>query len=374
MFEILFFLGCFFSTFLLIPKIIGIVRYKNLLDHPNERSSHSEKIPTLGGLAFYITINLSFFFLKAYDTEALVYNLLISFTVLFVFGLKDDLVVLSPYTKLLVQIFSVTFIIIHPSLVVSSLNGFLGIYEIHYSVSTILAGILMVAIINSYNLIDGIDGLAGIVGIVISSAFAYFFYLANEQFYLLLSLGTIACLLSFLRYNLSKRNKIFMGDTGSLLIGFLISVFSLKFLSLTPQEIEMPFKTENTILVLISILVIPFFDTLRVMVIRMANNRGPFLPDRKHIHHILIDYLSLSHLQASLLIGLLNILIASGCFFLSKVVSSDLLITIMIVLAIGLFYIFYRLDFSLSNIKKRLKIKQKLRYMNQTQKKVKTMR
>lgn len=373
MFEILFFLGCFFSTFLLIPKIIGIVRYKNLLDHPNERSSHSEKIPTLGGLAFYITLNLSFFFLKAYDTEALVYNLLISFTVLFVFGLKDDLVVLSPYTKLLVQIFSVTFIIIHPNLVVTSLNGFLGIHEIPYAISTILAGILMVAIINSYNLIDGIDGLAGIVGVVILSAFAYFFHLSNEEFYLYLSIGTIACLLAFLRYNLSVKDKIFMGDTGSLLIGFLISVFTLKFLSFTPEQIVMPFKTENTILVLISILVIPFFDTLRVMVIRMANNRGPFLPDRKHIHHILIDYLSLSHLQASILIGIANILIVVGVFFLGKVIGSEFLSLAMLVLGMGLFYLFYRLDYSLSNIKKRLKIKQKLRYMNQTQKKVKSL-
>jgi len=374
MFEILFFLGCFFSTFLLIPKIIGIVRYKNLLDHPNERSSHSVKVPTLGGLAFYVTLNLSFFFLKAYDTEALVYNLLISFTVLFVFGLKDDLVVLSPYTKLLVQIFAVTFIIIHPNLVITSLNGFLGIYEIPYAISTIFAGILMVAIINSYNLIDGIDGLAGLVGIVISSAFAYLFYLADEQFYFLLSLGIIACLLSFLRYNLSKRNKIFMGDTGSLLIGFLISVFTLKFLSFTPDQIIIPFKSENTILVLISILVIPFFDTLRVMVIRMANNRGPFRPDRKHIHHILIDYLSLSHMQASVLIGIANILIIIGVFLLSKVIDSGILSLIIFSLGITLFYIFYRLDYSLSNIKKRIKIKQKLRYMNQKQKKVKSLR
>jgi len=367
MFEILFFLGCFLSTFLIIPKIIGIVRYKKLLDHPNERSSHTIKIPTLGGLAFYITLNVSFFFLKPYDTEALVYNLLISFTALFVFGLKDDLVILSPYTKLLVQIFSVTFIIIHPDLVVTSLNGFLGIYEIPYTVSTILVGILMVAIINSYNLIDGIDGLAGIVGVVILSFLSYFFYLADDKFYLYLSLGTIACLLAFLRYNLSLKDKIFMGDTGSLLIGFLISVFSLKFLTYSAEQVVLPFKSENTILILISILIIPFFDTLRVVVIRMANNRGPFLPDRKHIHHILIDYLSLSHIQASLLIGILNIFITLGCFFLGKIIGSEFLLIIILFLAIGLFYLFYRLDYSLSNIKKRLKIKQKLRYMNKTQ-------
>lgn len=165
-----------------------------------------------------------------------------------------------------------------------------------------------------------------------------------------------------------------MGDTGSLLIGFLISVFTLKFLSFTPDQIIIPFKSENTILVLISILVIPFFDTLRVMVIRMANNRGPFRPDRKHIHHILIDYLSLSHMQASVLIGIANILIIIGVFLLSKVIDSGILSLIIFSLGITLFYIFYRLDYSLSNIKKRIKIKQKLRYMNQKQKKVKSLR
>ena len=191
---------------------------------------------------------------------------------------------------------------------------------------------LVLAKVNAYNLIDGIDGLAGIAGIVICSSFAVIFYLISEPYFVLISVTTIGLLAAFLRYNFSRgHRKIFMGDAGSLTVGFLIAFLSLKILvrSESPVLLEEGFIPGNRILFVLAILFLPVFDTLRVIVIRLLNGKSPFEADRNHLHHVLLDY-SLSHKQASLLLGAINILIILLFISLSKMLNSIGLTMVML--------------------------------------------
>ena len=360
-YPVLFFVGAYLITFFTIPKIIRLVEYKNLMDSPDTRSSHNIKTPTLGGVSFFYTLIFALFFLKDWSNFDESIYLIPGLTILFIVGLKDDLVVLSPLTKLLAQLISVVFVLINEGFIIHSLNGFFGIYDIPFYVYFCVGAFVMITIINAYNLIDGIDGLAAIVGVVISIIYTAIFYMTKEYFYSLISLTVNGCLMAFLRYNLSEDKKIFMGDTGSLIIGYIISILTLKFLALSPDSIaNLPFILENIPLIAISILIVPLFDTARVFAIRVANKRSPFSSDRSHIHHILIDYFNLSHRQASFIIGGFNILFIYLILILGSTSYNFWLIAVLVVTAVVLAYFFYRYNYSFSNLKWKIRFKRRI--------------
>ena len=360
-YPVFFFVGAYLLTFLTLPKIIGLVEYKKLMDEPNKRSSHIKITPTLGGIAFFYTMILALFFLKDWNTYDESIYIVPGLTVLFITGLKDDLVVLSPFSKLLAQLVAIIFVLSNESFTIYSLNGFFGIHEISIYVYYFIGAFLMLTIINAYNLIDGIDGLAAVVGIVILIIYATIFYMTKEYFYVLISLTLNGCLMAFLRYNLSDDKKIFMGDTGSLIVGFIISILTLKFLALSPNSIrDLPFALENIPLIAISILIVPLFDTARVFTIRVANKKSPFSSDRNHTHHILIDYFNLSHRQASFIIGGFNLLFVYLFIILGSTSYNLWLIVVLVVTSVVLAYFFYRFNYSFSNLKRRIRFKRKI--------------
>ena len=372
-YPILFFAGSYILTFLTIPKIIGLVEYKKLMDEPNKRSSHIKRTPTLGGVAFFYTLIFALFFLRVWcDHDEAIY-LIPGLTILFIIGLKDDLVVLSPYTKLIAQVIAITFIISNESFIIHSLNGFLGIDDIPVYIYYAIAGFIMLTIINAYNLIDGIDGLAAIVGIVILIIYATIFYMTKEYFFLLISLTLNGCLIAFLKFNLSSSSteKIFMGDTGSLIVGFIISILTLKFLALSPEKYDsLPFLIENIPLIAISILIVPLFDTARVFTIRLANKKSPFSADRNHTHHILIDYFKISHQKASFIIGGFNLVFVYLIIILGSASYNFWLVTILVVTVIALGYFFYRFDYSFANIKRKIRFRRKVDIVKEKGKKI----
>ncbi|WP_417359532.1 glycosyltransferase family 4 protein [Galbibacter sp.] len=353
--------GAFLLTFFTIPKIIGVVEYKKLMDSPNHRSSHKKVTPTLGGVAFYYGLILAIFFLKGQDMYDEAIYLVPAITILFIIGLKDDLVVLSPLTKLAAQIIAVSFILASDSFTIHSLHDFLGINEIPYFVYLLIGGFLMITIINAYNLIDGIDGLAAMVGIVILTMYTIIFYLSHEYFYSLLCIALTACLSAFLYYNLSKTKKIFMGDTGSLIVGFMIAMFTLKFLALNPSDYRaLPFHLDSAPLVAMGILIVPLFDTARVFTLRIANKKGPFSPDRNHTHHVLVDYLKLSHRQASCTIAGFNLIFVVILIIMGSASSNLWMIIMLLFTCIALAYLFFRLDYSIPNLKRKVFFKRKI--------------
>lgn len=355
------FIGAFLLTYLTIPKIIGVVEYKRLMDNPNQRSSHIKKTPTLGGIAFFYCLIFALFFIRDRDVFDETMYIIPGLTTLFIVGLKDDLVVLSPGSKLIAQIFAVAFVLANESFIIESLNGFLNIYEIPYFLYLAIAGFLMLTIINSYNLIDGIDGLASVVGIVIMIIYTTIFYLSEEYFFALISITMNACLMAFFGFNISSDKKIFMGDTGSLIVGFIISVLTLKFLALKPESYEgLPFLLENAPLIAISILIVPLFDTARVFTIRIANKKGPFSPDRNHVHHVLIDFWGLSHKQASFIIGCFNLMFVVLFIILGSKAKNLGMVIMLVSVVILLGYIFFRYNYNFSTLKQKIRLKRKM--------------
>lgn len=352
------FIGAFLLTYLTIPKIIRVVEYKRLMDDPNLRSSHQNRTPTLGGVAFFYTLIFAFFFInnRALYDEGI--YIIPGLTILFIIGLKDDLVVLSPGAKLLAQAIAVSFVLVNDSFTIFSLNGFLNIYEIPYYLYIVIGGFMMLTIINSYNLIDGIDGLASIVGIVIMILYTTIFYLSGEYFYALIAITLNACLMAFFGFNISSDKKIFMGDTGSLIVGFVISILTLKFLALKPTAYEeLPFLLENAPLIAISILIVPLFDTARVFAIRIANKKGPFSPDRNHTHHVLIDFWGLSHKQASFIIGCFNLLFVMLFIVLGSTAKNIGMVIMLVSVVVLLGYIFFRYNYNFSTLRQKIKLK-----------------
>jgi hypothetical protein len=182
--------------------------------------------------------------------------------------------------------------------------------------------------INAFNLIDGVDGLAGAVALVVSTAFGVFFLLNGNPLFVLVSFVLIGAILGFLRYNLSDRNKIFMGDAGSMMVGFLLSFQALAFLELNALETAQ-FSVTNGPIMVLAVLSYPILDTVRVFVLRIRDGRSPFSADRNHIHHRLLG-LGMKHKQVTLLLVFVNVFIIEFAFL-----TNDLFIDSQFLLVLG---------------------------------------
>lgn len=325
----------------LLPIVRKIVLNLKLTDEPNERSSHSSIVPAFGGVAFYIGLLLTFFLARDYVEKNITIILITSSTIIFLIGLRDDLKNLSPLKKLVGQIVAISLLLLHSDFVIHSFHGFLGIQELSLFISFPLSIFLLLANINAYNLIDGIDGMASIIGIIIASTFGLMFFYLELYYYVAICVSIISILGAFLRFNFSSKQKLFMGDTGSLLIGLILGALSLKLLSLSYESNAFIGISRKEIpLFVLCTMIIPAFDVARVIFIRLKNKKPFFHPDRNHIHHILIDT-GLSHKKASIIAGLMNIFII-GIMYLSLrnyglTVSIYLLLFLIVCLVYGFF-------------------------------------
>lgn len=334
LFILLVFLLTFGLTFYLIPKVLWVSQEKNLMASVNERSSHSTAVPTFGGVAFYIAIIMVLTILQSLRLTYVGNHLIAAMTILFMVGLKDDLVISTAKVKFIGQITAACFLVFSPELQLTDLHGFLGLYEIPAVLGFLIKGFIVLALINAYNLIDGIDGLAAIVGIVISSVYALIFYVTGQAFFVLVSMSLAGVLTAFLRFNFSRsRRKIFMGDSGSLLVGLILAFLSLKHLVMEPSApvLAQGYHPGNRLLFLACVLFIPAFDTLRVIIIRKMNGVSAFSPDRNHCHHVLLD-LGLSHKKAAFSLGLLNLVVIGIYLSLANILPQVWLLFVVVLL------------------------------------------
>jgi UDP-GlcNAc:undecaprenyl-phosphate GlcNAc-1-phosphate transferase len=314
-----------------IPVIIKISRLKNLMADPGERSSHVTKTPTLGGVAIFASTFISYFLWENPDEGQLIHLSISAIVVLFFLGVKDDILVLSPKKKMFVQVAVSGLVVILADLRIENLFGIFGINEVPYAMSLALTIFIFIALINAINLIDGIDGLAGGIGMIAGGMFGLWFFL-NEHFALAcLAASMSGALLGFLRFNYSKTSKIFMGDTGSLIVGFLLSMFALKFIQLNIEYRFNPNASFSAPILAIVVLIVPIFDTLRVFIIRLKDKKSPFVGDRNHLHHILIDS-GMSHFQTSVILWSFTLISTILFLSISKTTDNTTSLYILIVL------------------------------------------
>ncbi|TCC96227.1 MraY family glycosyltransferase [Pedobacter hiemivivus] len=307
-----------FITLVIIPSIIHVARDRHLYDDLGHlRKIHNPGIPRLGGVAIFLSFTITLLLWDINTPELPINYLLTACTMLFAIGIKDDLAGVGHHTKFLIEFIAGLILVIPGNIRISNLHNFFGIYELSYFHSVILSVLIIVFIINAFNLIDGIDGLAATTGIIVNSVFTALFIKLHHYELAAVSLALVGAILGFLRFNLTPA-KIFMGDTGSLLIGLISAVMALKFISVNDAfEIESASQVSSSLGIVLAILIGPISDTLRVFIIRLAKGKSPFQGDRNHIHHRML-VLGFTHLQTTLILALLNgviILLAFTYFF-----------------------------------------------------------
>lgn len=316
-----------------IPVIVRISKEKHLYDEPGERRLHKVVIPNLGGVAIFIGVSIATL-LSLHQFEFIEFRYIqASLIILFFIGIKDDILIISARKKFIAQIICALILIIPGGIRFTNLHGILGLYEINYILSVFITLLAIVSIINATNLVDGIDGLAASIGIFSSVIFGIKFLITSNDDYAILCCAIIGSLLAFLWFNVyGSTNKIFLGDTGSLILGLLIAVMVIQYnqfaLTTTPQEIS--FSPVFSL----AILATPLADMIRVFAIRIFNGKSPFAPDMGHIHHRLLK-LGFSHFNSTIILVLTNGFIITLAFafrFLNKHILMILLIAVIFLL------------------------------------------
>ena len=293
-------------------KALIIAKRKELFAEVNHRSSHSTPIPAFGGISLFVVFVCAALTMLGIGSSQSLGFIVLSAFILFMSGLKDDLMGTSARTKLLVQIGTAVLVLLNSELTVTHLSGFFGIGEVTPVVGFLVSLSFIVFLVNAYNLIDGIDGLAGIIAIIAFSVFGAYYYVNDDIFLTLIMVSMIGALISFLTWNFAdSKRKMFMGDTGSLVIGFILAVNALTIIAAQPVNPDPFFVPQNAVIFILSILVIPVLDTLRIIVIRLSNRQKPWVADRNHMHHLLLDK-GLSHKQATFCLGMLQVIAILG--------------------------------------------------------------
>jgi len=328
----------FVVAFISIPTIVRVALTKHLFDEPGERSSHDLRTPTLGGLAIFagLVISSSIWVdvTEFYDFQFIIAASLIVFFI----GIKDDILIIAPVTKFSGQIVAALILIVAGGIRISNLHGFFDIQELSYTASVIISLLTILVIINGFNFIDGVDGLSASIGIITAGAFSYWFLWAKELQLTVLSLALIGSLFAFFLFNVfGVKNKIFMGDTGSLIIGLILSVLVIKF-----NELNIDKTQECAIYpapaVSFGILIIPLFDLMRVMFIRLVTRRPVLKPDKNHLHHQLLQ-LGMSHTRVTMIISLVNLFFIYFVFYTSRFLSIRRQLLLIMIVALLLSYI-----------------------------------
>ncbi|MBS1629249.1 MAG: undecaprenyl/decaprenyl-phosphate alpha-N-acetylglucosaminyl 1-phosphate transferase [Bacteroidetes bacterium] len=321
-----------------VPNIIYIARRKHLVDVPdNHRKLHARVVPNLGGVGIFF----AFFLVSALLIEPLGFlkwnYLAAACLVLFITGLKDDLVAISPTKKFIAQAMAATITVVFADVRLHSLGGLFGIYELPDSIAIPFSIVGCIFVTNAFNLLDGIDGLAGTIGVYITVMLGLFLAAYGRLSEAVMAFAMAGALVGFLRFNLAPA-KIFMGDTGSLIIGFVVSMLSIFCINTYHPggTIDALVGSSSAVfLISLAILCIPVFDTFRVFLLRIARGHSPFHADRTHLHHYLLD-LGLSHTRTVGVILAANVAVTALAIGLQGI-NINAALAILLVFMLGLY-------------------------------------
>jgi UDP-N-acetylmuramyl pentapeptide phosphotransferase/UDP-N-acetylglucosamine-1-phosphate transferase len=341
------FITAFVMAFLMLPMIITVLTRWQILDIGGRRKIHKGFTPTMGGAAIFVGFLGAIIFWMPYSYWALYKFLIFAACVIFFTGVRDDITELSPRMKLVMQFLAIFMIIWNGgndagSIRIASFYGFMGIEELPLWASYLVTTFVIITITNAFNLIDGLDGLAGSLGLLTFTLMAAWFIAVGSDINNSATLGLFMValtggILAFLCFNWHPAS-IFMGDTGSLLLGFFLSVGVIKFLEINGNPAFVSdFKFAAPISMAIALAIIPLLDTGRVFVMRISQRRSPFSPDKLHIHHLLMR-MGLSHPKVVFIMGALYLCFIALIAFLSFHFSDNVLVTFILMLCIGLHF------------------------------------
>lgn len=356
---ILVFLTAFAVVLYSTPALIKVAVLKRLIDVPTEeRKVHKRAVPTIGGIIIYAATLFSFSLwyniddLHEYDQiyeSVKEFKILVATSlVLFFVGVKDDIIGTSPVKKLFANILVGLILVLMGDIRITGLHGVFGVNEIPHWGSVFLSLFTYIVVVNAMNLIDGVDGLAAGIGFIASSVFGTWFIFANEYTLASLSFSLSGALLGFLIFNFSPA-KIFMGDSGSLIIGMFICVLSIKLIEYPATRLDAFWVHVSNPILVVAALAYPLTDTLRIFIIRAAKGQSPFAADKNHLHHRLLDC-GYSHVKTVIIIYLFSF-VTVGVSLVSYYVGPSL--SLLAVLSCCVLFILF-VHFSYTSSQKKL--------------------
>ncbi|MCH7398331.1 undecaprenyl/decaprenyl-phosphate alpha-N-acetylglucosaminyl 1-phosphate transferase [Belliella sp. DSM 107340] len=338
----------FLIGFLITPVLILVLKRLNLIDAPGGRKIHNGFIPSMGGISFVVGAIISVLTWFSMSQLIEIRFLLTAFGLMFLLGLRDDMVDISAWQKIGGQLIAACIVVVFGDIRFSSMYGFLGIYEIPDAVSYGISIFTIIALTNSFNLIDGLDGLAGSVSVVTFLFLGWWFMQAGMIGFSMFAFILVGGVISFLVFNWHPA-KIFMGDTGSLSLGFALAVMTILFVDSNGNMNDYEgWKFSAPIASGIALLIIPIYDTCRIFTKRTMKGKSPLAADKSHIHHFMMR-MGLRHDQVTITIVLINSFFI-GMMFIGSNLNDHVLIPIIAVMAVILGL---RLDvITLSRVKK----------------------
>ncbi|HTD93721.1 MAG TPA: MraY family glycosyltransferase [Chitinophagaceae bacterium] len=327
-FALLCFVSAFVVTLLVIPPIISFIRRYNLYDIPNARKEHSQPVPTLGGIAIVAGMASGLILWFPFHNGIGQVAFFFSLVVLFGMGIMDDLRDLSAKYKLALQV-GLGIVIALSGIRITSFNGLFGINDLPMYSQYTFTVLAIVGITNAFNLVDGIDGLAGVLAFMSLATLGLFLTISGDANTALIAFALAGGILAFLYFNFNPA-RIFMGDTGSLVIGFVIAVLCIRLMQVNLIA-GSPVLQHAPVFVL-GIVLVPVFDTLRVFSLRIWKGKSPFEADRTHIHHLLTNT-GFNHSFSTRVICIIHAIILIEVYFLRDM-RQELALLLLLVLMI----------------------------------------
>ena len=284
-FGLLTYVMAFVLTLIFIPPVIFMVKRFKLFDRPNSRKEHTIPTPTFGGISIFAGMMVSLLFWFKFYNHPSIITFFLSMILLFGVGIMDDLKDLAARYKLVIEAGVATLLAIS-GIRITSFGGLFGIDELHITAQYFITVVTIVGITNAFNLIDGIDGLAGGLGFMSLVTLGIFLTISKDLNYAIIAFALAGALLGFLYFNFNPA-RIFMGDTGSLMLGFVIAVLCVQLMKI--NSIHPTPVVPNIYVFTLGIVMIPVFDTLRVFGTRIWRGQSPFSADKTHIHHLITN-------------------------------------------------------------------------------------
>ena len=332
-------LTSFSVGFLITPIVISVLRKAKIGDVPGGRKIHTKFTPSMGGIGFVLA---TFIALSIWGWQFPVPDiryLLGAIALMFFVGLRDDMIELKAKHKLLGQFVAVILVVVAGDIRIKDFHGFLGLYEIPMLVSYLFSSFVLLALTNAFNLVDGLDGLAGTIATISLSLLGGWFYVQGLESFAVLSFTLLGSVLAFMIFNWHPA-KIFMGDTGSLTLGFALGSLTVAFME---HNAALPtgtfLKLEPSFSAGVVLMIYPLYDMARVFARRISQGRHPMTADKSHIHHFLMR-MGMRHDQVALTLGFLQFALILLVFIFGDF-SDNLVLPVLsgIVLFMG-----YRLD------------------------------
>ncbi|HEY0655294.1 MAG TPA: MraY family glycosyltransferase [Chryseosolibacter sp.] len=328
----------FVIAFLILPVIIKYSHKKNILDIPGRRKIHKKVTPSMGGIAIFGGFFLASLIWLDFASLGHIRFVLVALFIIFFIGVRDDLVPLRPYLKLLGQIMSACLLVILFDLRIDSFYGMFSVYDLPDGVSYGLTVFTVIVVTNSFNLIDGLDGLAGTIASISLLTFGIWFFLVGDTVFGLITFAMLGAILAFLIFNWEP-SEVFMGDTGALVIGMFLAIMVIHFMNVNfALPANHDYKFIPTIGAGACFIMIPLVDTLRIVILRLSKGQSPFRPDKSHVHHAIMR-LGKTHSQTTIILGITQVFFIimaivlngiSDVYFLSGVIVCSIILSVIL--------------------------------------------